>query len=199
MKLISYLLITICVLGSTPDFGEWELKKTESNIKIYTRDVAGSDLKEFKATTVFKNVTMSDVLKQIYEAPAYHDNSNFSISYTIENLNSQAERYFYYSEELPWPLKNRDVVTKLALEEQDSNTVFLSIKVMPEGIPQKEKTIRIQDLKGSWLLEKHPDGIRATQQIYMDPGGIVPAFIVNSLIVKGPLKTFTTLKKSLKQ
>lgn len=199
MKLISYVLLALSILGGTPDFGEWELKKSEDNIDIYTRDVAQSDLKEFKATTVFKNVTMDDVLTQVYKAPQYDENCDFSTSYLIEELSSPEARYFYYSEQLPWPIKNRDVVTKLVLEEQSPDKIVLSIKAMPEGITPKPKTIRIQDLKGSWLIEKHPEGIKATQQIYMDPGGSVPAFIVNSLIVKGPLKTFSSLKKTLKQ
>ncbi len=199
MKLISYFLISISALVSTPDFGEWELKKSESDIHIYTRDVAESALKEFKATTIFKNVSIDEVFEQVYKAPYYNEDWEFSTSYVIQELSSDDERYFYYSEQLPWPIKNRDVVTKLVLEEQSPDKIVLSIKAMPEGITPKAKTIRIQDLKGSWLIEKHPSGIKATQQIYMDPGGSVPAFIVNSLIVKGPLKTFTTLKKSLKQ
>ena len=57
----------------------------------------------------------------------------------------------------------------------------------------------VEELDGSWVLEKHPSGIKATQQVYMDPGGMVPSFITNSLIVRGPLKTFSALRKTLQQ
>lgn len=184
---------------SGPNFGEWQLKKSEDNIDIYTRTVEESALKEFKATTLFKNVSMNAVLEQLYTAPAYSDNCEYSTSFLIKDLSTQEERYFYYAEKLPWPLKNRDVVTKLAIEEQSPDKILLSIKATPDLITTKAQTIRVQNLKGYWLLEKHPLGITATQQIYMDPGGKVPAFIVNPLIVKGPLKTFSTLKKTLQQ
>lgn len=199
MKLISSLLISLCILTGGPSFGKWELKKSEDNIDIYTRDVEESSLKEFKATTIFKNVSMEEVLKQVYEAPQYNENSDFGTSYFMKDLSSDSERYFYYSEKLPWPIQNRDVVTLLSLEEQTPDKILLSIKAIPNLISPKDKTIRISDLKGFWLLEKHSSGIKATQQIYMDPGGSVPAFIVNSLIVKGPLKTFSSLKKTLQQ
>lgn len=199
MKLISYFFISLSIVWGTSDWEEWELKKRTDNIEIYTRDVKESAFKEFKATTIFNNVSMSEVLDQIYKAPSYHENCAYSTSYIIEEMSSPEERFFYYSEKLPWPIKNRDVVTKLSLEEQSTDKIVLSIKAAPKNISRKDNTIRIQKLKGFWLLERHPEGIKATQQIYMDPGGTVPAFIVNSLIVKGPLKTFSTLKKTLKQ
>ena len=199
MKLFSYLLLSLSIFSGALDFNEWELKKSSDNIDIYTRSVKDSALKEFKATTVFKNVTMEEVLKQIYEAPRYYENCIFGVSYYVEELSFEKERFFYYSEELPWPVKNRDAATKLSIEEQTPDKIVLSIKAVPNSLPVKPNTIRIQELDGSWVLEKHPSGIKATQQIYMDPGGMVPSFITNSLIVRGPLKTFSTLKKTLKQ
>lgn len=199
MKLFSCFVISLCVLAGGSRFGEWELKKSEDNIDIYTRSLSDSSLKEFKATTVFTNISMDAVLKQVLEAPYYYKDCDFGTSYFMNDLSSQAERYFYYSEKLPWPIQNRDVVTKLSIEEQTPERVLLSINAVPDLISSKNKTIRITDLKGFWLLEKHAAGIRATQQIYMDPGGTVPSFIVNSLIVKGPLKTFSSLKKTFQQ
>ena len=135
----------------------------------------------------------------MYGAPKYKEEHTFNTSYYIEELSTEEERYFYYSEKLPWPLKNRDVVSKLMIEEQTPDKILLSINVAPNALSEKEQTIRIQKLAGFWLLEKDPAGIRATQQIFMDPGGAVPSFLVNSLLVKGPLKTFTTLKKTLQE
>lgn len=200
MKLFSYLLLLpLSIFSGTLDFDEWKLEKSSDNINIYTRNVEGHSLKEFKATTVFKNVTMEEVLKEIYEAPSYYKNPEFGVSYFVEELSFQRERFYYYSESLPWPVKNRDAVTKLCAVQETQDKIVLVIKATPNSLPKKSSTIRIQELDGSWVLEKHPSGIKATQQIYMDPGGMVPSFITNSLIVRGPLKTFSALRKTLQQ
>ncbi len=199
MKLLSYILIVLTALGSGIDEEDWELRKSIDNIDIYTRGVEESKLKEFKATTVFENTSLEDVFEQVYEAPRYTENCSYNTSYYIESLSSEKERYFYYSEKLPWPLKNRDVVTRLHIAEQTQDKIFIAIEAAPEYLDKKNQTIRIHNLSGYWLLEKHPEGIKATQQIFMDPGGSVPSFLVNSLLVKGPLKTFSTLKKTLQQ
>jgi len=199
MKLISYLLITILAFGESTDYGDWELKKSVDNIDVYIRSIEGSAIKEFKVTTIFENTSIEQVFKKVYGAPKYKEDHTFNTSYYIEELSNPEERYFYYSEKLPWPLKNRDVVSRLMIEEQTPDKILLSIEVAPEALNKKEQTIRIEKLAGFWLLEKHPTGIKATQQIFMDPGGAVPSFLVNSLLVKGPLKTFSTLKKTLQE
>ena len=199
MKLLSYLLIAFLALGESTDRGEWELKKSIDNIDVYIRSIEGSAIKEFKATTIFENTSIEQVFEKVYGAPRYIEDCTFNTSYYIEELSNPEERYFYYSEKLPWPLKNRDVVSRLMIEEQTQDKILLSIEVAPEALNKKEQTIRIQKLAGFWLLEKHPTGIKATQQIFMDPGGAVPSFLVNSLLVKGPLKTFSTLKKTLQE
>jgi len=199
MKLLSYLLIAFLAVGESTDRGEWELKKSTDNIDVYIRSIEGSAIKEFKATTIFENTSIEQVFEQVYGAPKYKEDCTFNTSYFIEELSNPEERYFYYSEKLPWPLKNRDVVSRLMIEEQTSDKILLSIEVAPDALNKKEQTIRIEKLAGFWLLEKHPTGIKATQQIFMDPGGAVPSFLVNSLLVKGPLKTFSTLKKTLQQ
>ena len=47
---------------------------------------------------------------------------------------------------------------------------------------------------GFWLLEEKNNKTMVTQQLYLDPEGSLPPFIVNKLLVKGPYKTFSVLQ-----
>ena len=40
---------------------------------------------------------MEEVLKEIYEAPSYYKNPEFGVSYFVEELSFQRERFYYYS------------------------------------------------------------------------------------------------------
>ena len=57
--------------------------------------------------------------------------------------------------------------------------------------------IRVVNFSGFWLLEKTKSGVRVTQQMYGDPGGSLPVFIVNSMLVNAPFNTFKRLKEQL--
>ena len=74
-----------------------------------------------------------------------------------------------------------------------------AIEGLPEGIPEREKTIRIKNLMGYWLLEQKADQeTMVTQQLFLNPEGSLPAFVINSLLVKGPFKTFQDLRRNSK-
>jgi hypothetical protein len=51
---------------------------------------------------------------------------------------------------------------------------------------------------GFWLLEKIGNTTKVTQQLFINPEGSLPTFVVNSLLIKGPFKTFSELRTTLK-
>lgn len=195
MKTFFYLTFFMILPLSVTTPGPWKLKKAKDTIEIYTRAYPDSPFKEFKATSVL-DTTFEELLQELYDAPMYTPTCDFNISYRIAS-EKESSRFFYYKQEMPWPLKDRDVVTELKLVEYTEDRIYLSIETVSDVLDIQDNCLRIEKLSGFWLLEKEEGGIRATQQIHMDPGGRVPAIIVNPLVVKGPFKTFKELHRKL--
>lgn len=177
------------LFGQTP----WTLKKNNDGIRIYTRMVPESQLKEFKAMTQVE-VPLQLILDELLEAPKYDGNSVSGTSYYVTQTGSNTH-VFYAMKKLPWPVRNRDVVTQLTVERISENKVKLHIESLPDGIPSKENAIRIQEVKGFWLLEETNGSTTVTQQLYLDPEGSLPAVVTNALLIKGPYKTFSDLQQ----
>lgn len=195
MKILLYTTLLLFFTAGDTDAGQWMLKKAKDNIEIYTRAVPNSPFKEFKATSVI-DTSFEALLQELYDAPTYTPMCEDGISYRIPD-SSQDSRLFYYKQKMPWPIRDRDVITKLTLKEQTEDHILLTIEVAPDVLAPQDKTLRIKELSGSWLLERDRNGIKATQQIHMNPGGNVPSSITNLLLVKGPYKTFTELHRKL--
>jgi hypothetical protein len=106
---------------------------------------------------------------------------------------------FYARKILPWPIQDRDIVSLLTVSHINSSKVKLTIESLPEGVPEQNKTLRIKELMGHWLLEAKGNQTKVTQQLYLNPEGKLPPIVVNTLLIKGPYKTFSTLKKLEKQ
>jgi len=172
----------------------WNLKKDSDQIKIYTRDASHSNLKEFKAVTVI-NTPLKTILKELLEAPDYYKGCEPNISYYVKAL-SNDQHVFYAHKDLPWPIKDRDIVTLLTVDRIDDTTTKLTLESLPNGLPLKDKTIRVKKLMGHWLLEEMDSKTMVTQQLFLDPEGSLPPFLVNSLLIKGPYKTFKDLHES---
>nr|WP_247716512.1 START domain-containing protein [Sinomicrobium weinanense] len=178
---------------------EWELKKDKNGIKVYTRSVDTSKINEYRAVTMIETdlLNVLDVLK---------DGDNLwkwsyrtSASRIIKKISDQ-EFVFWIKNELPWPFKNRDHLSRVKITHAKDSTV--RIELNPEKtytIPEHKETIRITHFKGHWLLKPRGNKVEITQQLYGDLEGSIPAWIVNALLVKAPYHTFLELKQLLKQ
>ncbi len=172
---------------------QWELKKQGDNIKIYTRSLPNKPFDEYKATTVL-STPISIVLDELLMAPQYYEGCEPGISYYVKQL-KEHQHVFYAHKALPWPIKDRDIVTLLTVDRIDGETIKLTLESLPEEIPEKNKTIRVKSVMGYWLLEEMNGKTKVTQQLFVDPEGTLPPFIVNGLLIKGPYKTFKDLQK----
>jgi hypothetical protein len=168
------------------------LKKDANNIKIYTRPSKNIPFDEYKATTTI-NTRINTILNELLEAPEYYENCLPEVSYLVKSNNNQY--VFYAHKPLPWPIKDRDIITLLTVDKISDKKIKLTLESAPNEIPEKHKTIRIKTLMGHWLLEEKDNKTMVTQQLFLDPEGSLPAFVVNSLLIKGPYNTFKELHK----
>lgn len=134
-------------------------------------------------------------MSELLDAPQYTDDCEAGQSFYVSQR-GQNGHVFYARKELPWPVRNRDIVTLLTVEKISSKKVKLHLESLPDGIPEKEKTIRIKELMGFWLLEEKSGKTHVTQQLFINPEGSLPSAITNALLIKGPFKTFKELQKA---
>ncbi len=194
MQKISYILFFLVPLllhSQNP----WSLAKDDKGIQIWTRNFEDSPYKEYKVTTVV-DIPLDEVIKELLDAPKYMKNCKEGVSHLVK-VNKDNEHIFYARNEFPWPIKDRDVVSKVSVHQLAPNKVKLNIGAAPNEIPTIKSTLRIQELMGYWFLEEHEGTVKITQQLYINPEGSLPPFITNSLLVLGPFKTFLTLKDKL--
>ena len=100
---------------------------------------------------------------------------------------------------MPWPLKNRDVVSTIRIIERTTSSIKIEIQATPMELATVDGTLRIEEMIGFWLLEEIEDQIKITQQLHLEPKGNIPPFILNTLITRGPFTTFSDLRDKLHQ
>ncbi len=196
MKKIYLLVFCLPFLIAFTEPNVWDLKKDANQIQIYTRKIEGSSFREFKATTRVKT-TLDDALQEImYRAPEFTQPVKSEQSYFLKK-NIDNSRVYYAMRKMPWPIRDRDVVTTVSILQQTDHVIMLKVQATPEELPQQEDTIRIEELDGFWLLEKEGAYVRITQQLHLEPRGSIPPFIINALIARGPHTTFSDLRNKL--
>lgn len=173
---------------------KWTLAKDKDDVKVYTRQAEGSKIKEFKAvTTVNTNIkTLETLIDKVNEYPDWQ--ANIESSMVLKKVDQNA-KYIYYTTDVPWPIKDRDIVLQSKKTVSENGTVVYEIFSSPDYIKEKEDFLRIRAAKGKWqLVPMEGDKIEITYQFYGDPAGNLPNWLINMFVVDGPFETLRNLK-----
>lgn len=176
---------------------DWELQKDENGIKVWTKDYPDSKFKQFKATAKFKTE-----LKNV--VAVFLDIENMGVWYdrveevTLVKKFSEMEGTYKIDFGLPWPVKDRISAVRATLSH-DPGTNVVTVKTKYEkGIIEESEDLVVTDIHSEWTLTPTEDGyVEIFHKGYMHPAGSLPAWIANSGVKDGPVKTLTALKEVL--
>ncbi len=179
---------------SWADVGPWELaaQDEDKDIQIFTRTVEGSVLKEFKGVTHIKApVTAFVALLQDSDAATswMHNITEYKV------MESEGVgKVIYTVNKTPWPVTNRDNYSRSVTTADATGKVTTAITGVPDFQEANEDYIRMPALKGSWTFDPQEAGMtEVTYQMHADPGGSLPTFLINAIVVKTPKNTLANL------
>jgi hypothetical protein len=178
----------------------WELKNEKSGIKVYTSAVTDSKFKAIKVDCELK-ASLSQIVKVLLDIKNGPEWLYHTKSCTLIKQVSPDELYYYSEINIPWPVQNRDFVAHLKVRQNpDTKVVTVDGPAVPGFVPLKNGIVRVRSSKGLWVITPLTNGrIRVVYTLQLDPGGNLPAWLVNLFAAEGPLKSFEGLLLQLKK
>jgi hypothetical protein len=184
--------------AQVPGAKDWHLVKQKNGIEVFTAPGGHDGLKLIKVMAemsgslqrvkeVFTNIP-------IQEEWVYATRKSYVVKKPDEN------NIFYYNETgVPWPASNRDVVVRMNLEADPTHkSLQITQEADPGALPVSKGLVRVKHLSGHWIFtETGNNKLKAVYFLDVDPGGSLPAWIVNLFIAKGPYETFVKLQQLL--
>lgn len=192
-----FLACLLLVFFSFAQASSWELKKDEDGIRVYVRDIKGSEFRAFRGTVEVSS-SLGAIVAVLKDGDGTRqwlkdcEDSKFLSEF------DPAGYLMYFRTDAPWPVKDRDYALRYKLE-QDPQTlsVTLSFKGDASLTPQRDECVRVSDIEGAWHMTPQPSGkILLEYEVSADPNGSLPAWLANQFVVDQP---FYTLKKFRKQ
>lgn len=193
-KNIIISIIAVLDFFSVHAQNEWRLKKELSGIKIYMRTNEHSSFNEIKVEMTIQS-KLSSLVALLLDVPnhaqwVYNVRSSSILKKIADN-----ELYFYEVINSPFPASDRDLVVHLKIT-QDSQTKAMSVSAIniPNYIPQKKNIVRVPVSNESWKVTPVNNTLRIEYYLEIDPGGSVPAWLINNFAEKGPYESFKHLQ-----
>jgi hypothetical protein len=198
---------TLCVClfllpGFLPgsDKNAWTLKKERDGMIIYNRH---SEISKFNDIRVDIDVpgTVEQLAAILLDVDKYTDWVYATKSSTTMRKVSDNEVIYYSEIGTPWPATNRDFYADMKV---NYNLAARSLNIVSMGMkdyqPEKKDLVRIPWSRGSWTVTTETGNRIHIQYILQaDPGGSIPAWILNTFATKAPMETFSNLKRKMEE
>ena len=108
----------------------------------------------------------------------------------------------YYSEvDIPWPASNRDFIVRLKVtQDERTKAVTVEGENKPALLPENKNIVRIRQSYSKWLITPLQNGhVQIEYLLQVDPGGTVPAWLINMFATTGPFESFQKLRMQVKK
>jgi len=203
--MINLALVPLLLLGA--DAPPWELVAEPPGVKVYRRQVEGSDVREMRAIGL-----ISATPKEVFDVIQDHENYPRQMPYTAEakvlSRSADGKDMLFYSR-LNTPLvSERDYIIALKDESdwKDGKGFYkvswtTANREQDSLMPERKDVVRIRINVGHWLLEPREEGKAtfATYYIYTVPGGSIPVFIINQANSMAVPRVFDAIKKTVSE
>lgn len=176
---------------------DWRLKKQDSGITVATAKVPGS---KFRA--VLSTMTVSASLSSLVSLVTNPDDCvnwvDFCVHSETHRRESQLEYWQYSISRMPWPLRKRDLVMHVTLSQEPTDAIVIIGKAEPDEVPVNKGLIRIEQAQSFWVFTPLPENkVRVENYIHADPGGGVPAWLMNQMLVDHPWNTLVNMRERI--
>jgi hypothetical protein len=175
-----------------------ELRKSKDSVLVYTCKAGESKFKAVKATFII-NATYSEIAAMLLDIENFNHWQYKTSHARILKQVSESEVIYYTEVEAPWPMSNRDIIVHMNVT-QDPVTKWMTVSgnSLPDYIEPKENLVRVRSSRSTWILKAlDKSRIAAEYTIQIDPGGLVPAWLINIFAAEGPYETFRSFRNTI--
>jgi hypothetical protein len=194
----AFTIVVLCCLAFLQGYAQsnCKLRKEEDGIKVYTCHV---DTSRFKSILTEFDIRCSfeDIKKAVLEIDHYPKWQFNTIEGTVLRHVSDNEKIYRTVIEAPWPVSDRDMVVHLRLLQNPHELLIFTDS--EAGIKNEVRgLVRVPFSHAQWTVTLlNENTLHVKYQMLIDPGGSVPAWLVNWACANGPLQSFQNLKKLL--
>lgn len=201
MKTLFLAFLLVSLLFTTTTMAQkWTLAKDKNTVKVYTRNIEGWGIKEYKAVFTVK-ASLQQVETVLKDVPGRYNWLHNTVE--IREIARQENAVSVYNlVDAPWPVSDRDNITRFSFTKPSANVVRIDMDLLKSHAkaPIYDGIVRIEKMEGFWLLTDLGNGnVRVMQQCVAEPGGSIPDWLANSAVVDTPYQSMYKLKKHIEK
>ena len=185
--LLSIFVLTSFLTAQEED--GWKLVRQQKGIDVYVKTVKESPIKAVKATKLI-DCPIATAVAVILDVDNHTKWMYQSKQAQIIKIINDTSWYYYAQSDTPWPVYDRDYVSKIYIARNPDNSISVKGKGIPDYLPEKENIVRLPLSESEWRFTPI-EGDKTFVELYLtvDAGGSIPPWIINLFVSRGPYQT----------
>ncbi len=184
-----FSIITLHLSYASAQQDNWKLELNKNDVKIWTRKLENSNLKECKMLATM-NTSVDKLLgiftnHKLYEKFMYKTKPG-----SVKLVKKVSEDDFYVYMVATAPLvKDRDIVIHFTIDRNQPNgSIVMNMDANSWNLVEKQEScVRITKMKGMYKFTPTKDGkVEIFHQSYSYPGGGIPESLANFVVTDAP-------------
>ena len=176
------------------------LKINKQNIKVWTYQMSRNPAASYKAETVF-NVPLEQAVALIMDVERAQQWVPYMGKISILNRDNQAGEFLLHVVmDLPFPLKDRDLIIQSKITRERNGTVNIRNRGMADSRFSQPDYIRLQDYQGDWTFQRlGANKVKVTTMGYVNPEGSLPISFMNIFVEQQPYQMLKIMRSELER
>ena len=173
----------------------WKEVVVDQGVTVWSRDRSGRVLPELRARGQIYGELFHVMAVILDNERSCEWVPNCTESQEIKRLDARTT-WVYSVTNSPWPVSDRDTVVKVVAETIEPNHKYLVLMhAQPDLLPLVEGRVRIPYSKIYFLLQRvNADTIEIEYGLNVDPGGVLPKWMVRRTARDTLIETITALE-----
>lgn len=196
------VLVLILLIDTVCGWSQgWELDSSADGIQVYARQQDDQRIKRIKvaATIDAPFAQVVNAIQDVTNMPAWYDKV---ADVDLVSMHGPQQLDLSLVIDLPWPLRDR--ITYLAARGDyngDTQTLYVTTKYEPTiAKDAPDGQVLVTEMGSSWtIVDSDQKSTYAEHEVYIDPAGILPAWLVNMTATEGPRRTMEELRRVIQQ
>jgi hypothetical protein len=196
---ISLASLALTVASPALATDDWQHLTTEQGIEISQREIPGQHLPVFRGVGVIE-ANLYEIMAVISDFDKLPQWMHKCIEARLLRREGDLVTYSYSRTDAPWPVRDRYVVLRseavLVAPGEEVHVHFRSVDSEPAE--PVRGAVRMRRIEGHYRLRALAPGETWVEyQVASDPGGMLPAWIVERTSQDFPLRTLLNLRKQV--
>lgn len=198
MLRIAVFSFFVVLLSRPVSASDWVLAVDSHEVRVWTRAIPDYPIREVRAETTVKS-TLNGLVALLMDT----DSASRWIYRTdridlLKRDDASGSFLIHVMTDFPWPLTDRDAFVEGQItQEANSGIISVTSHAVPVSrYPATPDFVRMPDMEGGWILQPQTDGrVKVIMTMRANPGGNIPAAVINLIIHETPYRTLRGLRK----